>query len=77
MKKLCFVDKEKLVDEILDLVCVTACCNNTKVKSNREYYKRDMTRAYNKILRSLGIHKNKMPVSFSDTDILKNKSERK
>ena len=77
MKKLCFVDKEKLVNEILDLVCITACCNNTKVKSNREYYKRDMTRAYNKILRSLGINKNKMPVSFSDADILKNKSERK
>lgn len=77
MKKLCLIDKEKIIDEILDLVCITACCNNSRVKGNREYYKTDMIRAYNKILRSLGIHKNKMSVSFSDTDILKNKLEKK
>lgn len=77
MKKLCLIDKEKIVDEILDLVCVTACCNTSRIKGNREYYKMDMMRAYNKILRSLNIHKNKIPVSFSDTDILKNKLEKK
>ena len=55
MKKLCLIDKDKLLNEIVQLGCTTAYCNTATEESNREFYKKCMQQDMNKILGTLKI----------------------
>lgn len=73
MKKLCLIDKDKLLNEIIQLACTTAYCNTATEESNREFYKKCMQQDMNKILGTLKIKSELYTFNFSDELIQNNK----
>lgn len=73
MKKLCLIDKEKLLNEIVQLACTTAYCNTATEESNRNFYKKCMKQDMNKILGTLKIKSELYTFNFSDELIQNNK----
>ena len=73
MKKLCLIDKDKLLNEIVQLACTTAYCNTATEESNRKFYKKCMKQEMDKILGTLKIKSELYTFNFSDELIQNNK----